>query len=90
VHVWIVAHPTKLQKDQKGEYPVPTPYDISGSAHWRNKADNCLAVYRRFDPHHEPPVEVHVQKVRFREVGKIGLAELRYEKVNGNYREIFG
>ena len=27
VHIWIVAHPTKLQKNKKGEYPVPTPYD---------------------------------------------------------------
>ncbi|MGH8580609.1 MAG: toprim domain-containing protein, partial [Gammaproteobacteria bacterium] len=43
VHVFVVSHPTKLVKHKSGHYPVPTPYDISGSAHWRNKADNCIA-----------------------------------------------
>lgn len=90
VHMWIVAHPTKLQKDNSGNYPVPTPYDISGSAHWRNKADNCLAVYRRFvESGAEPPIEVHVQKIRFREVGRVGTCDLRYEKTTGRYREVY-
>jgi hypothetical protein len=34
MHVWIVAHPTKLQKavsgTYAGQYPPPRPYDISG------------------------------------------------------------
>ncbi len=30
VHVWIVAHPTKLRKNDDGSYPVPRLYDISG------------------------------------------------------------
>lgn len=30
VHVWLIAHPTKLLKRQDGTYPIPTPYDISG------------------------------------------------------------
>lgn len=88
VHVWVVAHPTKLQKNDGGQYPVPTPYDISGSAHWRNKADNCLTVYRQFVTNGtEPPVEIHVQKIRFREVGKIGVCDLRYEKPTATYKE---
>jgi twinkle protein len=45
VHVWLVAHPAKLFKEANGKYPVPGPYDVSGSAHWRNKADCCLAVW---------------------------------------------
>src|SRR5262249_11490147 len=38
VHVFLVAHPTKLQRqkgadgNEAGTYPVPTPYDVSGSA----------------------------------------------------------
>jgi twinkle protein len=32
VHVWMVAHPQKLYRQDDGTYPVPTPYDISGSA----------------------------------------------------------
>lgn len=88
VHVWVVAHPAKLQKDASGKYPCPTPYDISGSAHWRNKADNCIAVYRHFQVEGEPPkpIEIHVQKIRFRHVGKIGMAELDYQKATATYK----
>ncbi len=84
VHVWIVAHPTKLQRDRDGNYPVPTPYDISGSAHFRNKADNCITVWRDTEDE-EKLTEIHVQKIRFKEIGKIGMVELRYSIGSGRY-----
>ena len=73
-------------KVERVSYPVPTPYDISGSAHWRNKADNCLTIWR---DENEPdaPVKVFVQKIRFREVGKVGLIELHWNVVNGRYED---
>lgn len=87
VHVFLVAHPTKLQKEVDGTYPVPTPYDISGSAHWRNKADNCIAVWR--DVHDETkPSQIYVQKVRFRFLGKVGMAELFWLPQSGCYSGI--
>ncbi len=64
---WIIAHPAKLLKDKTGNYPVPTPWDISGSAHWRNKADCCFCIWRDVDSKEEYKrnvVELHVQKVR--------------------------
>jgi hypothetical protein len=68
VHVWLIAHPTKLQKAIKGkfegQYAPPTPYDISGSSHFRNKADNCLSIWRDVDAN-DNRVTVYVQKVRF-------------------------
>lgn len=85
VHMFVVAHPSKLYKDKDGNYGVPTPYDISGSAHWRNKADNCLAVWRDFSAP-DRAIEVHVQKVRFRQIGRLGVARLRYEPATGTYR----
>ncbi len=86
VHVWLVAHPTKLQKNKdSGDYPVPTMYDISGSAHWRNKADNGICVHR---PDIERDVtEVYIQKIRFREIGKLGKVELKYARECGIYFE---
>ncbi len=90
VHVWVVAHPTKLQKDQKtGEYPPPTPYDISGSSNWRNKADNCITVYRRTPVAGKPNylVDILIMKIRFKEVGKVGECTLRYDPDNSNYYE---
>lgn len=85
VHVWVVAHPMKLQKDKEGNYPIPTPYDISGSAHWRNKADNCLAVWRDLINSESRHVEVHVSKVRFRQIGRIGHAQFEYMPVTATY-----
>jgi len=85
VHAWIVAHPAKLYKDKDAtEYPVPTPYDIAGSAHWRNKADNAIAIYRRMQDGPQP-VEVHVQKIRKKSVGQVGMIEMRYDRLTGRY-----
>lgn len=86
LHSWIVAHPTKLRKDDEGNYPVPTPYDISGSANWRNKADNCIAVWRDLSttPTHNK-VEIHVQKIRHKSVGKLGMAAFNYDWLTGRY-----
>lgn len=87
VHVWIVAHPAKLYKDKDGNYPVPTPYDISDSAHWRNKADNCISIWRDFGDNTSRVVEVHIQKIRFKQIGKLGMAELAWNHVVGTYHE---
>ncbi len=84
VHVWFVAHPTKLRSNDNGTYPVPTPYDISGSSHWRNKADNCLTVYRDIAAD-DQRVELHIQKIRFRQVGKVGAVEFQWNSINGRY-----
>ena len=86
VHVWLVAHPAKLYKDKDGQYPVPTLYDISGSAHWRNKADNGLVIWRDFADTDSSVIEVHTAKIRFKQIGQIGSVEMVYNRVTGNYR----
>lgn len=85
VHVWLVAHPAKLYKDKDGKYPVPTPYDISGSAHYRNKADNAVTVWRNVGHDDQSVADIHVQKIRFKEVGKVGLVSLRFDIVSGSF-----
>ncbi|MGR3221035.1 MAG: toprim domain-containing protein, partial [Candidatus Anammoxibacter sp.] len=65
VHCWLVAHPAKLYKQKDGTYPIPTPYDIAGSAHFRNKADNCLCIWRDLLDESRAS-EIHIQKIRFR------------------------
>lgn len=86
VHVWVVAHPKILQKSKEGKYPIPQPYDIAGGAHWWNKADNCICVHRN-QGEGSQEVEIHVQKIRFKHIGRIGLATLRYDRVTGRYHE---
>lgn len=86
-HVWVIAHPTKLRKDDDGGYPVATPYDISGSAGWFNKADNCLSVWRNKNDETQP-VEIHVQKIRFHEIGGLGMVRFHHDRLTGRYREV--
>jgi len=80
MHIIIAAHPTKLTKQENGSYPIPTPYDISGSANWYNKADICFAVYRQHSSGIlDNKTEIYIQKVRFHpENGKIGKVKFRY------------
>lgn len=86
VHLWLVAHPAKQTPRKDGTYAVPTPRDISGSAHFWNKADNCVTVWRD-QASGSQEVEVHVQKVRFKHIGRIGSAKLRYDRPTGRYFE---
>jgi twinkle protein len=85
VHVWFIAHPAKMRREE-GKFPVPSLYDISGSANWVNKADLGVVVHR--DPTREPPdAEIHVRKVRFKAVGKVGSVTLAYDRATGRYYE---
>jgi twinkle protein len=86
VHVWFVAHPAKLHREG-GSPPVPTLYDISGSANWANKADIGIVVHR--DPEKDPTrTDIYIRKVRFKSVGKIGAVSLRWDRATGRYSEI--
>ena len=93
--VWIVAHPTKLRKEEvvfvngeKGmDYPIPTAYDIAGSANFFNKPDNIVTVHRDKDINRNPDniVSINVQKVRRKTTGKLGSYMLKFNYNNGTY-----
>lgn len=83
VHVILIAHPTKLQKDKATKkYEVPTLYQISGSAHFFNKTDNGITVYRDFQTN---IVDVYIQKVRYSWLGKIGYCSFMYSTETRQY-----
>lgn len=83
IHIWVIAHPRNLQKDKSGKYQPPTLYEISGGAHWRNKADNGICVFReKFDSDES---KIIIQKIRFRETGQVGEAIINYNYDDGNY-----
>lgn len=86
VHVWIVAHPQKMRRED-GKLPIPRPDMIAGSQHWWNKTDCAICVYRDIDDPKSRQVEIHVQKVRFKHVGRQGMTTLRYDRVTGKYHE---
>ncbi len=86
-HLWLVAHPTKMLKNRDGKLPIPTPHDVSGSAHFWNKADNCLTIWRDQSDYCKQDVDIHCQKVRFKHIGHVGLATLQYDRITGRYHE---
>jgi twinkle protein len=86
IHIWFVAHPTKLQRNADGKIPPPGGYDISGSAAWYAKADCGVTIHReKEDPH---VAQVHIWKIRFSWVGKQGEARLVYDVGTTCYTEM--
>lgn len=70
IHMWLVAHPTKMPMAKKGYEEVrPRLYDISGSAHWKNKIDNGIIIYRDYKKNR---TIVIIEKVRWFFVGRGG------------------
>ena len=81
--VILAAHPTKMKKDpMSGKFPVPTMYDISGSAAFFNKADFGIAIER---DRARGVTRVHVQKVKFRHLGQPGIASFQYNTCCGRF-----
>lgn len=86
IHLWFVAHPTKMMRGTDGKVPPPKGYDISGSAAWFAKADVGLTVHRP-DPSHSITSEIHIWKCRFSWVGKQGETELDFDVPTSTYRK---
>jgi twinkle protein len=86
IHLFLVVHPAKMGRDPKtGVRPIPTPYDLAGSANFYNKADSIICIHRD-QVTGSSAVRVFLQKVRFKYIGHVGEATLFYDRVTGNYR----
>jgi twinkle protein len=81
--VILVAHPRKMYKEPGAPRdPVPTLYDINGSAAFYNKCDFGLTVERDYKA---GATRIHIQKMRFRHLGEKGEALFMYNTINGRY-----
>jgi twinkle protein len=82
VHVIVVAHPTKLSGGE-----IPGLYSISDSAHWANKPDVGLVIWK-------PDIdtefaEVKVVKSRYHDqIGKPGMVPVRYNSVDRRFERV--
>tara|TARA_R100001594_G_scaffold117046_1_gene152213 strand:- start:331 stop:2091 length:1761 start_codon:yes stop_codon:yes gene_type:complete len=83
----IIAHPRKMDRDERGGYKQPTAYDISGSQNWFNKADNVICIHRNDSMDiNDTSVKFTVQKVKFQKlVGVPGEEQLKYDRRSGRY-----
>lgn len=84
VLIFLIAHPRKLDKTD-----VPTLYDIAGSSHFYNKTDYGFTVHRVFDENNlmTNEIEVHWQKIKFKNLGEQGVSELVYNYHNGRFEK---
>ncbi len=72
----IVTHPSK-SGGQKDDPETMSLYDVSGSAHWANKPDHGVLIYR---PKGSDETIVNVAKCRdFRKRGQPGTVNMRFD-----------
>ena len=94
VQIFLVAHPTKMQKKEDGAYRVPTLYDVKGSGDFRDQAHNGLCVYRHFGDKEmgiEGYTEVYNLKTKFKHQGEImASTKFKYDKSNSRYYDYNG
>ena len=86
VHVWLVAHPSKMLRDKDGSIPAPTGMDVLGSVHFFTKCD-VLSVVHRHPTVAPSEVEIIFRKIRFRTTGNPGTVQVRYAMETGSYSE---
>jgi twinkle protein len=84
VLVIIVAHPTKMYKDQQGNIEEPTMYNIKGGGEWYDASYHGLLVHRNYEL---KTVKVKVLKVKFQNLGENGAeAHFKWEANSGLYQ----
>ncbi len=83
VLVIIVAHPTKMYKNDKGVIEVPTMYNIKGGGEWYDASYHGLVVHRNYE---QKTVMVKVLKVKFQNLGENGAeAHFKWNPDSGGY-----
>ena len=87
VIIFLVAHPTKMQKGADGLYLKPTLYDVSGSSDFRNQTHDGFGIYRYFeDEENEPKTVFENLKTKMKFQGVIGgSVEYDYHIPSGRY-----
>ncbi len=85
IHVFVVAHPAKFVHQLGEQKPIVTLNNVKGASEWYAKADNGISVWR--DEGANGPTTICVQKIRFRDVGRIGRADLYYDRITGRFTD---
>lgn len=87
IAVFVVAHPSKYARQPGKERPVASLNEVKGASEWFAKADNGISIWRD-ETDRTNKCEVHVQKIRFREVGRAGgMIPLYYDRLSGRFTD---
>ena len=87
VMIFLVVHPTKMQKDDNGDYKIPSLYDCSGSADFRNQTHDGFIIYRYFkNEEHDGYTKFINGKTKLSFQGEIGgSVDFNYDIPTGRY-----
>lgn len=87
VMIFLIAHPTKMRKDEQGVYSIPTLYDVSGSADFRNMTHNGYTIYRMFESDTQEDETLFINmKTKFSFQGKMEEnVSFKYFHENGRF-----
>ncbi len=81
--VFIVAHPTKMMKNDKGQISEPNMYNIKGGGEWYDASYHGLLVHRDYEA---KTVKAKVLKVKFQNLGENGAeAYFTWEPRSGSF-----
>lgn len=81
-HVLLAVHPAKMPRDKEGKVPMPTGYDIADSAHFVNRPDSGLTVYRKAGQ----LTKIGCWKCRYEgEIGKLGVGSFSFDPMSTRF-----
>ena len=91
VIIFLVVHPRKMIKKDNGDYELPTLYDCSGSADFRNQTHDGFSIYRHFNYDDNEGVDKNdvdfvVQKIKMKFQGEMnGTERFRFDPASERY-----
>lgn len=90
LHLFIIAHPAKMRRRKDSmKYEIPALYDISGSAHWYNKAEVGITIWREFSEDNSKTLynAAIVQKVKHKYMGRLGTVKFDFDAGSQRFYE---
>lgn len=84
--IGVAAHPKTPQPNKNGEYPVPSIMALAGGMQFANMLDFGISVHRNKLEVSEP-VQIHIQKVKFKHWGRLERGLLSFDLATSLYSD---
>ena len=92
VVIFLIAHPTKMKKKDDGSFEIPSLYDVSGTADFRNQTHDGFTIHRTFSNENSDGYTTFVNtKTKYQFQGEMTASEnFNYDLENGRYYSMTG
>ncbi len=86
LHLHTIIHPKLPEKDKNGNRKAPNPYDLKGGSEWFNSGKCMITIHR--EDIMDNRVEIHVNKIKPRSNGSVGMCELWFDVNTLTYYDV--